>query len=69
MAKYVMTGIKKVKIEIEANNLEEAIENSYKLYDVYKIDGCDPIYVNDKLLVDENNNEIVLIDIIDQTKY
>ena len=64
MNKYKLIGLKveSVPIEVEANNLGEAIKQCLNNYNVDLIDNCAPIEINNILLQDEYGG-IVLADI------
>ena len=64
MAIYELLGlrIETVPMEVEANNLEEAIDKCYAEYDICEIDDYSSIGIDGKLLQDKHG-DLVLADI------
>lgn len=72
MRKYNLTGIvtKTIDMEVEAKNLQDAINKCYKEYNFEEIDEESAILVDGKILED-GQSEIYLCDIpvADRIKY
>lgn len=62
MPKYEMYGVKAVLMQVEADNLSQAIDKCQDEYDIDYVDPTTSILINDKLLEDENG-DIILADI------